>query len=54
MSAPVFEASQQLAEEQDYIAAYENIREKYKGNGTTCSSPTLCAQGPGDHSVTAE
>lgn len=54
MSAPVFEAGQQLAEEQDYVQAYENIREKYKGNGTTCSSPTLCAQRAGDHRVMAE
>lgn len=34
MSAPGFEAGQRLAEEQDYVQAYENVREKYKGKAT--------------------
>lgn len=29
---PMFDPGQRLAEEQDYVQAYENVREKYKGN----------------------
>lgn len=29
---------QRLTEEQDYVQAYENVREKYKGNDTPCFS----------------
>lgn len=32
MSMPMFDPGQRLAEEQDYVQAYENVREKYKGN----------------------
>lgn len=29
---------QRLSEEQDYVQAYENVREKYKGNTEPCLS----------------
>lgn len=32
MSMPMFDSGQRLSEEQDYVQAYENVREKYKGN----------------------
>lgn len=39
MSVPMCDPGQRLSEEQDYVQAYENVREKYKGNNTTrCSS----------------
>lgn len=31
---PMFDPGQRLSEEQDYVQAYENVREKYKGNNT--------------------
>lgn len=34
MSMPMFYPGQRLPEEQDYVQAYENVREKYKGNNT--------------------
>ncbi len=34
MSMPMFDPGQRLSEEQDYVQAYENVREKYKGNNT--------------------
>lgn len=43
MSAAGFEAGQRLAEEQDYVQAYENVREKYKGKPNADGSPcTRC------------
>lgn len=38
MSMPMCEPGQRLTEEQDYVQAYENVREKYKGNDTPCFS----------------
>lgn len=32
MSMPTCEPGQRLLDEQDYVQAYENVREKYKGN----------------------
>ncbi|KAG8004858.1 hypothetical protein GBF38_010670 [Nibea albiflora] len=32
MSVPMLDPGQRLSEEQDYVQAYENVREKYKGN----------------------
>lgn len=32
MSMPMFDPGQRLSEEQDYVQAYENVREKCKGN----------------------
>lgn len=32
MSMHMFDPGQRLPEEQDYVQAYENVREKYKGN----------------------
>lgn len=31
---PMLDPGQRLSEEQDYVQAYENVREKYKGNNT--------------------
>lgn len=31
MSMPVLDPGQRLPEEQDYVQAYENVRERYKG-----------------------
>lgn len=42
MSAAGFEAGQRLAEEQDYVQAYENVREKYKGKPNAGGSPHAC------------
>ena len=33
---------QRMPEEQDYVQAYENVREKYKGNNTTVFSSLYC------------
>lgn len=38
MSMPMCNPGQRLSEEQDYVRAYENVREKYKGNDTPCFS----------------
>lgn len=35
MSMPMFDPGQRLAEEQDYVQAYENVREKYKGKNSS-------------------
>lgn len=34
MSMPTCEPGQRLLDEQDYVQAYENVREKYKGKNT--------------------
>lgn len=34
MSRPTCEPGQRLLEEQDYVQAYENVREKYKGKSS--------------------
>lgn len=60
MSAPGFEAGQRLAEEQDYVQAYENVREKYKGKATDLlvhaahTHTHTLAHPPGDSCITAE
>lgn len=38
MSMPTCEPGQRLLEEQDYVQAYENVREKYKGKNTPASA----------------
>lgn len=38
MSMPTCEPGQRLLDEQDYVQAYENVREKYKGKNTPASS----------------
>lgn len=51
MSAPGFEAGQRLAEEQDYVQAYENVREKYKGKAMDLfghAARTHTCRPPGD------
>lgn len=35
MSMPTGEPGQRLLDEQDYVQAYENVREKYKGNSSS-------------------
>lgn len=35
MSMPTCEPGQRLLDEQDYVQAYENVREKYKGNSSS-------------------
>lgn len=43
MSVPMCDPGQRLSEEQDYVQAYENVREKYKGNNTTCRSSLVAS-----------
>lgn len=38
---PMFDPGQRLSEEQDYVQAYENVREKYKGNNTPLFSSLM-------------
>lgn len=56
MSVPGYEVGQRLAEEQDYVQAYENVREKYKGKerDLSCTLHTHICTPPGDNHVTAE
>lgn len=49
---PMFDPGQRLPEEQDYVQAYENVREKYKGNNTAALlvfSGFYCAYSSDNH-----
>lgn len=45
MSGPTCEPGQRLLDEQDYVQAFESVREKYKGKipalTRTCAEPSL-------------